>query len=234
MRSLAAKDKGGAEPQAAPQSQVCPSLLAHSLAWGGRPVQRLELQFHAFFMVVLSGVALGVLFDLLRTLRGYYRPNRWVGAAGDLLFWGAATLVIAGGLFLGNWGEFRFYVLVGLLLGLGLYYSLASRVISALMRGVLRLITWLLDLAWMLVLKLVWAPLVALATLLMGVGRILWGWVRALLEGVWQVLEVLGGWLMRPLRRPYRYARLQYLLAKRRVKRTLRRWLLGPPRNRRK
>lgn len=197
-------------------------------------MQRLDLQFYAFFMIVLSGIALGILFDLLRALRGYYRPNRWVGAAGDLLFWGAATLLMATGLFFSNWGEFRFYVLVGALLGLGLYYWLASPVILAIVRGVLHVITWLLDFVWMLVLKLVWAPLVALAALLMGVGRILWGWLRALLEGVWSALEALGSWLMRPLVRPYRGVKLRYLLLKRRVKRTLRRWLLGPPRNRRR
>ncbi|MFZ5817497.1 MAG: spore cortex biosynthesis protein YabQ [Bacillota bacterium] len=197
-------------------------------------MQRLELQFYAFFMIVLSGIALGFLFDLLRALRGYYQPNRWVAAAGDLLFWGAATVVIAGGLFFGNWGEFRFYVLVGMLLGLGLYYWLASPVILGMLRGLLRLITWILDLLWMLVLRLVWAPLVALANLLTWVGRLLWGWGRALLGGVWDALESLGGWLVRPLIRPYRCARLRYLLAKRRVKRTLRRWLLGPSRPRRR
>lgn len=197
-------------------------------------MQRLELQFYAFFMIVLSGIALGMLFDLLRALRGYYRPNRWVGAAGDLLFWGAATLVLASGLFFGNWGEYRFYVLVGLLLGLGLYYWLASSVVLAGARGTLRLITWLLDFVWMLVLKLVWAPLVALATLLFGVGRIIWGWTRALLEGVWHGLEALGGWLIRPLIKPYRGMKLRYLLMKRKLKRTLRRWLLGPPGHRRR
>lgn len=197
-------------------------------------MQRLELQFYAFFMIVLSGVALGLLYDLLGALRGYYRPNRWVGAVGDLCFWGAATLVMAGGLFFGNWGEFRFYVLVGVLIGLGLYFRLASPVVRALIRSVLRLITWLLDLVWWLVLKLVWAPLVALVTLLVGVGRILWGWTRALLRGMWGALETLGNWLTRPLIGPYRYAKLHYLLTKRRAKRRLRRWLLGPPRNRRK
>lgn len=197
-------------------------------------MQRLELQFYAFFMIVLSGMALGFLFDLLRALRGYYRPNRWIGAAGDLLFWGAATLILAGGLFFGNWGEFRFYVLVGMLLGLGLYYWLASPIILVLTRSVLRLITWLLDAVWMLLLRLVWAPLLALASLLLGAGRILWGWMSALLDGVWRAAEGLGGWLMRPLIRPFRCAKLRYLLAKRRLKRTIRRWLLGPPHGRRR
>lgn len=194
-------------------------------------MQRLELQFYAFFMVVLVGVALGVLFDLLRALRWFCRPNRWVGAVGDLLFWGSATLVMGGGLFLGNWGEFRLYVLVGLLLGLGVYYWLASPVVLALARALLQLITWLVELLWTLVLRLVWAPAVGLASLLIGAGRILWGWLTALLDGVWRATGILGGWLARRLVRPYRYAKLRYLLAKRRVRRVIRR-LLGSSRYR--
>lgn len=197
-------------------------------------MQRVDLQFYAFFMTTLCGIALGLLFDLLRVMRGYYQPNRWVGAVGDLLFWCAAALALAGGLFIGNWGEFRFYVLVGLLIGIGLYYWLASPMIIALLRALLRLITWILDLVWGLVLRLVWGPLVFLATLLLGGVRILWRWTLALLSGIWRALDGLLGWLLRPLRGPYRWAKLHYLLTKRRVKRALRRMLLGPPRPRKK
>jgi len=197
-------------------------------------VQRLELQFYAFFVVVLSGVALGLLFDLLRALRGYYRPNRLVSAVGDLLFWGAATLVFGSGLFLGNWGEFRFYVLVALLIGLGLYYWLASPVFLGLAHVVLLAITWVLDFIWMLVQKLLWAPIVALATLLWRLGCTLWGWLLALLMALWRLGNLLGSWLLQPLVRPYRCLKLHYLLLKRRVKRTLRHWLFGPPKSGRK
>lgn len=212
---------------------VCPTLPTHTFAWGGRPVQRLDLQFYAFFMVVLSGMALGLLFDLLRALRAYFRPNPWVGAVGDLLYWGAATVALGAGLFYGNWGEFRIYVLVGLLIGLGLYLWLASPMILAMARALLLAIAWVLDLLWMLVQRLVWAPLLALAGLLLGIGRILWRWTRWLLRGLWGALLVVVGILGRPLVGPYRYLKLRYLLTKRWVKRRLRRWLLGGPRHRR-
>lgn len=180
---------------------------------------RVDLQFYAFFMTTLSGMALGVLFDVLRVLRGYYRPGRWVAALADLLFWGAATLALAVGLFMGNWGDFRFYVLIAILVGLGLYEWLASPAVLALLYGLLRFLTWLLE--------LLWAPVVALATLLAGTARLLWQGALRLAGFTGRLLAGLGRRLSRPLIRPYRCAKLYYLLAKRRVKRTLRRWLLG-------
>jgi len=191
-------------------------------------MQRMELQFYAFFMTVLSGVGLGLLFDLLRAVRAFLQPGRWLAAIGDLLFWSAATVMIASGLFLGNWGEYRFYVLVGMLLGLGLYYLLASPTILWLAELLLRFIAWLLGLVWTLLMRLVWVPLVAVARFVYRMVRTVGAWLAE-----W-VAEIAWRFLWRPLMRPYRCAKLHYLLTKRRVKRTLRRWLLGkkPPRPR--
>lgn len=182
---------------------------------------RLDLQFYAFFMVILVGAVLGLMFDLLRVIRGYYRPNPWIGAAGDLLYWLVATAAISGGLFFGNWGQLRFYVLVGILLGVGLYYLLASPFIVGLARFVLRVLEWLADLLVTLFLRLVWGPLVWLAGLVWATAQLLWRWSSALAS----VLVRLLGWLLAPLNGPYRYVKLHYLLAKRRLKRWLRRWL---------
>ncbi|HLN60874.1 MAG TPA: spore cortex biosynthesis protein YabQ [Symbiobacteriaceae bacterium] len=193
-------------------------------------MQRLDLQFYAFFMIVLCGASLGLLFDLLRVARGQYQPNRWVGAMADLLFWGVATVALSGALFYGNWGDLRFYVLVGLLVGIGLYYWLASPLTMALTRLVLWVLEWLTNLVASLVLKLVWAPLVWIAGMVWGGLVTLWRWLGALGRWVWRLLDRLGGWLLTPLIGPYRFMRLHYLLAKRRLKRRLRHWLLGPPR----
>jgi spore cortex biosynthesis protein YabQ len=193
-------------------------------------LQRLDLQFYAFFMILLCGAVLGLLFDLLRVARGHYQPNRLIAALADLLFWSVATVALSGALFYGNWGELRFYVLVGLLLGLGLYYWLASPLVMDMARLVLRVLEWLANLVATLVLKLVWAPLVWIAGLLWSGLLTLWRWLQALGVGLWRLLIRLGGWLLTPLIGPYRFMKLHYLLTKRRWKRRLRHWLLGPPR----
>jgi len=170
---------------------------------------RMELQFYALFVTILSGVGLGLLFDLLRAVRGFLRPGPVLAALGDLAYWVAATAMLGAGLFLGNWGEYRFYVLVGLLGGLGLYYWLASPTVLWLAHGLLRVLAWLLHLFWTLVLRLLWYPLVAAVRFLYAAG------LR------------MAAWLGRRLVRPYRWLRLRYLLAKRRWRRALRRWLQG-------
>lgn len=197
-------------------------------------LQRLDLQFYSFFAVVLCGAALGLLFDLLRAVRYHFRPNRWLGALGDLLFWAIATVALSGALFYGNWGEIRFYVLVGLLLGIGLYYWLASPVILHLAGLIIAVFEWFINLCITLVHRLVWAPLMALAGVLWGAVLILLRWSSALGTGLWQGVGQLLGWTWRPLIGPYRCFRLHYLLTKRRVKRRLRLWLLGPSRPRRR
>lgn len=197
-------------------------------------MQRLDLQFYSFFTMVLSGVVLGLLFDLLRVIRSFYQPGRWIGAGADLLFWIAGTGALAGGLFAGNWGEIRFYVVVGIILGLGLYYGLASALVMQVFWLVLRVLEWLYDLIVTLLLRLVWAPLVALAGLLLATGRLLWRWLEAFAGGVWGAVLRLFGWALRPFMGPYRCVKLHYLLTKRRVKRWLRAWLLGPPPRRRR
>ncbi|WP_245302909.1 spore cortex biosynthesis protein YabQ [Symbiobacterium terraclitae] len=175
----------------------------------------MELQFYALFMTILSGVGLGLLFDLLRAVRRFVQPGPVLAALGDLCFWGAATAMLGAGLFLGNWGEYRFYVLVGLLTGLGLHLWLASPIVLWLFDGLLRLLAWLLELLWTLFLRLVWHPAVAI------------------LRFAYRVAVQVTAWLGRRLRGPYRWMRLQYLLTKRRWRRALRRWLQGrkPPRD---
>lgn len=195
---------------------------------------RLDLQFYAFFVIVLCGAALGLLFDLLRAARGHYEPNRWVAALADLLFWAVATVALSGALFFGNWGELRFYVAVALLAGAGLYFWLASQVISGLFRLVFWLLGWLANLVAMLVLKLVWNPLVFLAGLVWGGALVLWSWTVGLTLWVVGLLNGLSYWLCKPLIRPYRCLKLRYLLAKRRLKRWLRRVLLGDGKPRRR
>jgi spore cortex biosynthesis protein YabQ len=178
-------------------------------------------------MVLLCGMGMGVLYELLRVGRSYYQPGVVAGAVADLLFWVVAGLFLGAGLFVGNWGAARVYVLVSLLAGLGIYFWLASPVVSQVVWALLRFLDWLWALLVTMADLLVWRPLCWLVQLLLALGRRLWLLLQGLGRGILHLLE----WLFRPLvRGPYRYLRLHYLLTKRRWKRWLRHKLLGPPR----
>lgn len=195
-------------------------------------MQPLSWQFYGFYMMVLCGAVLGTLFDLLRVARGHYNPNALLAAAADLLFWGVSTLALASALFYGNWGEIRYYVVFALLLGIGLYYWLAGPMIRRFYLAVIEAIEWVANLIATLVMKLVVAPVVWIAALAWDGAQTLARWTVALGIWLWHLLDSLGNWMLSPLVGPYRFLKLHYLLAKRRVKRRLRHWLLGPPKRR--
>lgn len=98
-----------------------------------------DIQSTYFLITMILGIAVGFLFDANRTCRYFWRPRRHVGVVLDLIFWLVVTVVVYAGLLLANWGEVRFYVFVGMALGLAFYYLTVSRFVLLLMRRFLSL-----------------------------------------------------------------------------------------------
>ncbi|MDR3589721.1 MAG: spore cortex biosynthesis protein YabQ [Negativicutes bacterium] len=96
-------------------------------------------QIETFFITVVTGMFLGGLFDFYRIMRGLFKPRRVFTSLADLLYWLLATVIVFVALLLGNWGEIRFYVFCGLLVGLLLYFRFFSRQVIRLLVGVIRL-----------------------------------------------------------------------------------------------
>ncbi len=102
----------------------------------------LDLQFYNLAVMVLAGVALGICLDTYRVLRGLWRPG-WVGTAlGDLLFGLVCGLLLAAALFLGNSGEVRLYVFLGIIAGYALYQELGGGPYRRRLTACLRLVGW--------------------------------------------------------------------------------------------
>ena len=80
-------------------------------------------QIYGFAATIAAGLTLGLFFDLYRLWRRATRPEKVITALSDLLFWVIATPVTYVYLLLGNWAELRFYVFLGLFLGLFLYFT---------------------------------------------------------------------------------------------------------------
>lgn len=184
---------------------------------------RLNLQFYGFFVTLLCGAALGVTYDLLRMIRRLYQPGRWTAPAVDLVFWVVACATLSSGLFFANWAQLRLYVLVGILLGIGLYLWLASPVISLLMELTLQTAGWLLRGLFQIVVIMVWKPLVAVVALFVSAMRLLVDWIVALGTGLGRVALGFAGWLLRPFRAQIRCAKLKYLRFIRKWRRIFRR-----------
>ena len=97
-------------------------------------------QVLTFTITILTGIFLGVLFDFYRVLRGKCKPKALMTWCTDLLYWLLATAVVFIALVFSNWGELRFYVFIGILSGLGLYYNWLSLYAMRLFSNVIRLI----------------------------------------------------------------------------------------------
>jgi len=87
----------------------------------------LETQLAVFFAAVGIGAGAAFLFDCYRAARVSLRLGRWATGFGDLIAWIVLTAVVFGLLLPANWGEVRWYVLLGLGAGAFLYHRSLSR-----------------------------------------------------------------------------------------------------------
>lgn len=107
-------------------------------------------QARVFAATVAIGMSIGLLFDYYRAISAALRLKARGILVGDMLFWLVATAMGFMLLLWGNWGELRFYVLLGLGLGALLYFQMFSKFALRLFLLKMRLLqrTWFLLLFW--------------------------------------------------------------------------------------
>ncbi|WP_194174813.1 spore cortex biosynthesis protein YabQ [Desulfofundulus thermobenzoicus] len=83
-------------------------------------------QLNSFLFTLLIGLMSGFAYDLYRVFREMVRPRRWGTYLGDFLIWVFLLVATFAALLVINYGEVRFYVLLGLALGAAIYLTLFS------------------------------------------------------------------------------------------------------------
>lgn len=122
-------------------------------------INSVSAQTAEFLYSALLGIYLGVLFDVIRTVRAYMPRNRLVTAIFDVLFWLIAVISLLGFVMTVSGGKMRWYVLAGAFCGGFVYMAALSEIIYkifvsviAVMRKILQLMTrpvyLLLGCAW--------------------------------------------------------------------------------------
>ena len=167
----------------------------------------LQVQFLTLAMMVASGIGMGAAFDGYRVVSNELRIGRlWIPVL-DLLYWMAATLAVFRVLTASNEGEVRFYVFIGLFIGISFYFWLLSgtviRFVKWLIAATRATCRFLVRAAELLIVR----PIVALYR----VARIFLGFVFVfamfLLRIVLQLLRPFGKllhWLLKPVVLPVR------------------------------
>lgn len=86
-------------------------------------------QAYLFLIFVIDGLVIGLLFDFFRILRISFKTKDFITYIEDIIFWiitGAITLY---SIFAFNNGEIRFFMFLGIVIGVILYMTLFSNYI---------------------------------------------------------------------------------------------------------
>ena len=96
-------------------------------------------ELFVFFCMVAVGMAEGFLFDIFRVFGKFVKKSFWVVGISDLIYWLSATLIFVASAEFLNSGELRFYLFLGVAVGLLLYYLLLSKLIITIFFRIIKL-----------------------------------------------------------------------------------------------
>lgn len=86
-------------------------------------------QLFCLLIFTITGITIGVLFDIFRILRKSFKTADIVTYLQDILFWLISGGIILFSIFQFNHGEIRSYVFIGIILGVILYMITISKYI---------------------------------------------------------------------------------------------------------
>lgn len=83
-------------------------------------------QAYLFLIFVVNGLIIGLLFDFFRILRLSFKTKDFVTYIEDIIFWIITGIIVLYSIFAFNNGEIRFFMFLGIALGIVLYITLFS------------------------------------------------------------------------------------------------------------
>lgn len=179
--------------------------------------------------MVLSGLALGVLYDLYRVLSDRLNIRNWVMAILDIMYWLVGTVLVFRMLYASNHGQVRLFIFIGLVVGVLFYFSFLSRMTTALIYFMIKVVVGTIRFGKRMIDLFIVAPILFLYRCVI----ILFGFLVAMaifaykvvLQLLWPIWK-LAVWLLSPLfRRVKLWPRLIALF--RTAAAWLRRWFRG-------
>lgn len=84
-------------------------------------------QAYLFFIFILNGIIIGLLFDFFRILRKTIKTKDIITYLEDFIFWILTGTIILYSVFTFNNGEIRFYMFIAMLIGIITYMLFVSR-----------------------------------------------------------------------------------------------------------
>lgn len=126
-------------------------------------------QAYLFLIFTLNGLIIALLFDFFRILRRSFKTKDFVTYLEDILFWIITGIIILYSIFIFNNGEIRFFMFVGIILGVTLYMLLLSSyiikisiyfidILKKILRTILKIISYPFTLITKIIKKIFFRP----------------------------------------------------------------------------
>lgn len=157
----------------------------------------LTMQWTTIALMVGSGFLVGIILDIYRVLKERLRLKGWVVSLIDLLYWVVCAGLVFSVLFWSNWGDFRFYIFVAIVVGLGSYLYWFSSKVTYAIKLLIQGIEKLAHVAYRAAYYTIWVPGMYLWTALKKIWDVL---VRVLFSLVSIVLRPFM-WVFKPVQR---------------------------------
>lgn len=83
-------------------------------------------QAFLFLIFIVNGLIIGFLFDFFRILRKSFKTRDFITYLEDIAFWILTGFIVLYSIFVFNNGEIRFFIFLGIALGVVLYMTIFS------------------------------------------------------------------------------------------------------------
>lgn len=111
-------------------------------------------QAYIFLIFVLNGIIIGLLFDFFRILRISFKTKDFVTYIEDFIFWILTGIILLYSIFIFNNGEIRFFMFLGIIIGIILYMLIASKYIIKFSVKIIDFIKKLIEIPINLIIKI--------------------------------------------------------------------------------
>ncbi|MFS1510838.1 spore cortex biosynthesis protein YabQ [Chengkuizengella sp. SCS-71B] len=163
----------------------------------------LSSQFISLLTMIISGMMLGIIYDIYRVVASQFHFRRWLISSLDIVYWILSTLFVFRMLYLSNSGEVRLYVFLGLTLGIFFHYvyfsPLTIKIVILMigwMKALIRFVKKLFSIIIIIPLKMIYRCTLILLGIIMAISIFLCKFMLQLLYPIWRVLN----WLLKPFK----------------------------------
>lgn len=120
-------------------------------------------QLFNLFIFIITGIVIGILFDIFRIIRKSFRTPDIITYIEDIVFWIATGCILLFTIFTFNNGEIRIYVFIGLIFGLVMYMLTLSKYfikVNVTILNIIKKVVWYpISIIYNFIKKIIFRPL---------------------------------------------------------------------------